>query len=352
MKGRLLLGCLCLASVGVAADGPQCARIANMSPAGVSPTNQFRIFKNQWIVNEIGTVFASSDQGATWQSILPKPPNVTVHTTLIEVFDGALFAVPQTGNFIMTTRDGVNWTTVATPVQPIFFAAVGDLWAILTHRPGDFSVIDVRLSRDAGHTWTRSPNLEPVVPPQFEHGGLLVRSKSRILLTDNVDIAIRGHIPAGRGSLTRVHRLSPNADRWEDVTPCACNISIQVLNDNESVLFGELESETGGGPGQLLVTNDAGTTWSYRSMPTGSGGIGSVSADGGVAMSFGPQDTLFTVRYAFSADGGSSWQSVGDGLPTFPPGNTSDVPELFGIAANSLLFQNLEALYSCKLSGK
>jgi hypothetical protein len=355
MKGGLrvkgyvfLLSFLCLTPVCVAADAPQCTRITNTAPfpGGGGPQN-FWIFQNQWIVNGNGTVFASSDKGATWREILPKPPNVTVPSRIVGSFDGALFAIPQTGNFIIESRNGVDWATVQTPIRPAEFAAVADLWVI---NGGGLNTVDLRMSRDAGHTWVQAPALDPLFQPQFDHSWQLIRTKSRILLVDFIDTAIEPNVPPGRGSLTRVRRLSQNADRWEDVTPCPCNISFGNGSDFEGVLVGYAQYETGGGnPAQLLVTMDAGNTWSFRPLPTG-GGIGIVSG-GAVVTYFGAIYTLVSTRVLYSSDAGLSWRSVGDGLPGYPPGTTVSAPVLFGVTADSLLFSKPGGadLYSCSI---
>lgn len=341
MKGYVLIAFLCFAPVCVAADIPQCVRITSALPAALADTSPdgFRIFQNQWIVNGSGVVFASSDKGASWRQILPKPPSIPSPSGIVGLFDGVLFAAPYSGNFIFESRNGVDWTIVPTPIPPVEFAAVGDLWVI----NGGENTVNLRMSRDAGHTWVQAPALEPTFPSQLDYSWQVLRTKSRILLTDSIDTGAILHTPPTHKFLTRVRRLSQNADRWEDVTPCACLIGFSLHGDFEGVFAGSEQ-------GQLLVTNDAGATWSFRPDPEGPEPF--VSRGAVVGFFSGPENTQFTAaRFLYSSDAGVSWRSVGDGLPTSPGDTTAFYPQLFGVADDSLLVHPPRStdLYSCSL---
>jgi hypothetical protein len=239
-----------------------------------------------------------------------------------------------------------------TPARPIAFGAIGDLWVINVGAP---NTIDLRISRDGGHTWTQAPALDPVFPPQLEYSWQIIRTKGRILLAYFVDQAVLPHATPGTGmGLTRVLRLSPNADRWEDITPCPCRISFDRSfgSDYEDILAVYAVPGRGAGQAELLVTMDAGTTWSFRPLPTE--GSPMYVSGGAVVMDLFAQETLFSARFLDSTDAGLSWRSVGDGLPTYPPGDLFKAPKLYGIAEDSLLLYKPTGtpqtdLYRCSL---
>jgi hypothetical protein len=347
---RRVLSLFYVALTCVGADLPQCARIANATfPASVPGGGHFRVFKNQWILNSDEGTFVSSDKGTTWRQVLPPPPPPSITTVIVGPFDGALFAIPSSGNFVFESQDGVAWKTVPTPVHPGFFASVGDLWVIQGTQPGSDS-INLRMSRDAGHTWTQAPSIDPVFPPRGMTGfARLIRTKGRILLVDNVDFAVVPPTPPQRHWITRVRRLSPNAERWEDVTPCACSVlfdepGLGNSTDFESVLAGTVNAIPAG-EAHLLVTTDAGTTWSFRPLPAGSPAV----LDSVVVMLFGGY-TLFTPRYLYSTEAGVSWRALGDGLPYYPPVGLPTTG-LIGRTEDSLVFKKVPGsdVYGCNL---
>jgi len=211
-----MLCCVATASACLAADAPQCTPMAAL-PAGQIVATDFRVFKGKWILSTgDGLVFSSSDSGATWHQILgstpPQVPPLPHGGYLVGPFDDKLFAIPTGGSerYLLSTTDGTNWIRTPTPVVPATVAAVRDTWVISASGVG---VYDVRISRDAGRTWINAP---PPNPGQFNEPRL-VRTRNRILLFD-------GRTPQSGLSFMRVRRLSPNSERWEDVTPCECSL--------------------------------------------------------------------------------------------------------------------------------
>lgn len=350
MKGYVLLPLLCVARLCVAADSRQCARIASL-PANVKAivANQLPIiFHNQWIVSGNGVALASTDKGTTWQQILP--PSIPAPSFVVGPYrdsngDDVLFAIPRAGNLgIESTKNGVDWSTTATPIHPSFLAAAGDLWVIAGDTVGDARP-DLRVSRDAGHHWAPAPALDPLLPPPSDNGWTLLSTGGRILLVDQLDLSP----PPNIRRLTRVRRLSANAERWEDITPCACDTgftpSFNYVDILAAVAAGD-DLQADHGP-VLLVTADAGSTWSFRPLPPRFSGA--LVLNGAVVVSF-DEGHLFLPRFLESTDAGLSWRSVGDGLPTYPPGTVDSIGP-FGRTEDSLLVvvHSSGDLYSCTL---
>jgi hypothetical protein len=305
MLGRFLW-CISICGACLGADISQCTRIAALPEISAS---SFRVFQGKWVLGD-GKVFISTNNGSLWTQVLgytpPQVPQLPPGGTIVGPFDGKLFVIPRGGEYryILSTTDGTHWTQTSTPVVVGFFASVGDTWVITAGMPTAF---DVRISRDAGQHWVVAPSLDPLGPPSQVFGPIILRTGKRILLFD-------GRVPQTGYSLTRVRRLSPNAERWEDVTPCDCVLAVTGLDDSgltDEVLAVSVHRVDSGGERFLLVTTDAATSWTFQPQPP-PGSIRGFS-QGIVAEVYG--NTSNKELFLFSPDSGRSWRPMNDGLP-------------------------------------
>jgi hypothetical protein len=249
----------------------------------------------------------------------------------------------------MRSQDGLSWTRVPTPLHPDEFAAVGNLLIVAAISTNPPKIPDVRMSKDGGKTWTQAPTLDPVFSPQFDDTWQLIRTKRRVLLLDRLDHAMLPHSP-GHSYTTRVRRLSENAERWEDITPCFCQVVLAGESTSYEDVLASSSLDLSGTPLALLITMDGGTTWSFRVEPPRSVPI--VLDDALVVDNSFLE--LFAPRYLYSPDAGVSWRPIGDGLPTFQVGTLSNT-RLMGRTIDSLLLINEVPpdsnvdLYGCSL---
>jgi len=334
------------ASHGV--DSPQCVRMPD--PPAKCSTDSFREFKNLWVVAGSTSTCISSDQGTTWKKVLgtsAPDPQMLPSSLLLGPFNGELFEEFSTsGNqspFVLHSADGITWKKTPIPVGGDF-AVAGNIWAV-GGRLG-IGMFDLRISKDAGTTWTPTAPLDPI-PLQFAFGPRLAGTQGRIVMMDGIDAEI---VPHGKQLIhMRLRRLSPNGDRWEDITPADCiDGNFPVESDFEHTLA--LSCASVDRPAYLAVTNDAGSSWFFREEPFP---VIAVQNGGIVASISSINNILVNFRVVYSSNSGGSWRSVGDGLPSSL--STKPIVEsasFLGVAGDIMFFKVQSAnpgLYECSL---
>jgi photosystem II stability/assembly factor-like uncharacterized protein len=243
-----------------------------------------------------GTVFASSDGGASWTALLGSGLVPFVGVAIHPTDSSQLFAFPYAGGVLKSTDRGQTWTTVLSrPWVNSFAISRTDPVAIYVAFGGG----GIFRSLDSGQNWSEADNGIPN-PLVLVVGNLVLAPSTPTLLVQ------------AAGS---TYRTTDGGATWGAFDLAGTNpLAFDPLDS--SVLYGTFRSD-------LRKSQDGGQSW--RRIGTG---LAAVSLSS-IATGAGPVYAGGTGDVFQSTDKGVSWSGGREGLPENP------VMDLAVDAANS-----------------
>lgn len=289
---------------------------------GVS--NDIKFWNNQLIIPSIlGDIYASSDEGNTWQSIASPNPTTTYHSAIVQNNNSLLVA--GVGR-LYNTINGATWTV---PLDGIYRSRLNSISFADANRgvvvgDGNYSSVVYRTD-NGGNTWIRE-QLQLGQNNKFQYAhlnsvgrGLLIGEQATpVWITTNYgDTWSPGpsNIPGGFftscwmklnqsfliGTFNQLGAdglLSWSAGSgWtQDINTLGLITAIDFANDNLGVI--------GGFSGRIFTTDDGGLTWTNIGLPGSDfpGGVPNIKI-----LQRVNENLIYADDYR-SVDGGLTWQ--------------------------------------------
>ncbi|MFN2581559.1 MAG: WD40/YVTN/BNR-like repeat-containing protein [Candidatus Dormibacteria bacterium] len=304
-----------------------------------------------WAVGSGAEVLHTTDAGTTWSQVGTLPRDMGDLMSVKAFSPTDVIATGRSACFdstaaIVATSDGATWSDQLAPPSP---AGVGALYAIAMHSSdgavggSDTCGGDVAgASADAGQSWSASStpgsplgSVRAMALPDALHGwaadGRLLESNDRganwapvagapngttvtwsdVSFPDTLHGWVSGGHPDGSSALAST---SDGGASWQNLTfPSNVYVSsIDFADSTHGWAIGDHPDGSGNYPPLVLVTTDAGTTWTQQTLPSAVSDVLAVSfvgiSDGWIgADSLASDGSGATPVMLHTTDGGATW---------------------------------------------
>jgi len=295
--------------------GPWLWQHQNVFPDYFSPASvTFAGPSRGWVVGQDGTILATTDSGATWDSQLAGTgDNSLSQVAFADAMHGwALGRDGDTGNPLIfaTTNGGVAWSTQYSGTADLSFGAftfadASHGWAVgYNHNTGENVIL---ATTDAGATWntqtaTADYGLNAVAFADATHG-----------------CAVGNDYNSGTSA---VLTTTDGGATWtpQDVGPTNSGLSaVTFASATHGWAVGTTYDNSTGNPngGVVLATTDAGVTWNAQSPATAAGlsAVSFATATHGwtVGTTYDSNDNANGNAILATTDGGATWNAQTSG---------------------------------------
>lgn len=170
-------------------------------------------FKNEqegFVVGSFGMIYFTGDGGKTWRPAWERIDNPDrMHYSGITRARGALFIAGEAGTLYRSTDEGATWEVLDSPYEGSYFGVVAspeDEWVIAFGLGGNYAY-----SNDLGVTWQHVKSGAGAAL-----SGGTVRSDGTVLMVSNSGVAMTGSCETGAFSMCKIRGCLMGAAETDD----------------------------------------------------------------------------------------------------------------------------------------